>query len=106
MRSHLGILCSRIVNKVELKPGLASPIDCQVVVSLWVTVCSVYIALLFAEIANYFVSLVLAGFSEQPTPQQLQMQDRYKEALKQQVSTRSQSFFNADNCLMMLINKT
>ncbi|XP_050922574.1 centrosome and spindle pole-associated protein 1 isoform X1 [Lates calcarifer] len=27
----------------------------------------------------------LSGFSEQPTPQQLQMQDRYKEALKQQI---------------------
>lgn len=35
--------------------------------------------------------LVLEGFSDQPTPQQLDMQERYKEALKQQVGPRCQS---------------
>lgn len=123
MRSHIGILSPGIVDRhkafwwgmdtlPELKSGLPFPIDYQVVLSLsgWTgSCCLVYFSvlcivctpytLLFFKDRLLSVSLVLAGFGDQPTPQQLHTQDRYKEELKQQVGSGPQPLIYAGNCL-------
>lgn len=58
--------------------------------SLWVIVYCVFWPFFVDRFLS--VSLVLAGFGDQPTPQQLHMQSRYKEDLKRQVSPGLQPF--------------
>ena len=83
-----------------LKPGLLFPIKYQVVFGLSGLLCTVHCAFcpFFAD-GLLSVSLVLAGFGDQPTPQQLHMQNRYKEDLKRQVSPGLQPLVEASHCL-------
>ena len=81
-----------------LKPGLLFPIKYQVVFSLSGFLCTLHLGLFFLD-RFLSVSLVLAGFGDQPTPQQLHMQSRYKEDLQRQVSPGLQPLVEAHLCL-------
>ena len=110
-RSHIGIPFPGVAGRrkafrremgtlLGLKPGLLFPIKYQVVFGLSGLLCTVHCAFcpFFAD-RFLSVSLVLAGFGDQPTPQQLHMQSRYKEDLKRQVSPGLQPFCGGESLL-------
>lgn len=116
-RSHIGTPCPGLVDRhkvlwrgmetlLELKPQLPFPINLQVAFSLFgCQSCgklSPVIFCMFSVDGLLSVSLVLAGFNHQPITQQLHMQDRYKEDLKQQVSPGPQPSLYVGNCWMLM----